>query len=406
MSRIRSTMHIAEYGSGSGLTCWSFRMSCVCFMPRCALCDATKAAPVDHGPAVHIGMVAASRPCSCYMPDCVQCVSIVAAEAEAEVDCSDTERAAPLHLTGIAAARGSTSAGKRKRKCCPKPGHVKCTLAQELEEDRKGSQAESFDARIAVLASVCILMLQPALSVLEYIGRPRGERWDFWEVYSGCGNFTAAALAAGLVVGPPVDLLHKAGGLALDLLSQDNQALLQAVLEEARPRWLHLAPPCTFWTAIGRWTASRTPETWALLRAQAKELWLFALQLAFLQSQHGGKGSLEQPPRCASWGLRCTEQFYAACPDWQHYVWPSCAYGMCDPVSGAPWQKMQGFFSNADLGELACRRCQCVRHGWIQGQIKSGPRHGERRTTIAGEYPVQMCQALASVVRLEVRTVP
>ena len=172
--------------------------------------------------------------------------SIVAAEAEAEVDCSDTERAAPLHLTGIAAARGSTSAGKRKRKRCPKPGHVKCTLAQELEEDRKGSQAESFDARIAVRASVCILMLQPALSVLEYIGRPRGERWDFWEVYSGCGNFTAAALAAGLVVGPPVDLLHKAGGLALDLLLQDNQALLQAVLEEARPRWLHLAPPCTF----------------------------------------------------------------------------------------------------------------------------------------------------------------
>ena len=184
MSRIRSTMHIAEYGSGSGLTCWSFRMSCFCFMPGCALCDAAKAAPVDHGPAVHIGMVAASRPCSCYMPDCVQCVSIVAAEAEAEVDCSDTEQAAPLHLTGIAAARGSTSAGKRKRKRCPKPGHVKCTLAQELEEDRKGSQAESFDARIAVRASVCILMLQPALSVLECIGRPRGERWD-------CGKCTA-----------------------------------------------------------------------------------------------------------------------------------------------------------------------------------------------------------------------
>ena len=70
-------------------------------MPGCALCDATKAAPVDHGPAVHIGVVAASRPCSCYMPDCVRCAggdmasaSIVAAEAEAEVDSSDTERTA------------------------------------------------------------------------------------------------------------------------------------------------------------------------------------------------------------------------------------------------------------------------------------------------------------------------
>ena len=386
-------------------------MSCFCFMPGCALCGATatKVARVEHGPVVRMGADAASTPCFCYLPECARCfgdravsASIIAAETESEV-----EESAPLPLTDIAAARGPKSHHKRKRKGCPKPGHVRCLLAEELEEDRKAKQAEGFADRIGALAAVCALMLQPALSALECIGRPRGERWDFWEVYSGCGNFTAAALAAGLVAGPPVDLLHKAGGLALDLLLQDNQALLQAVLEEARPRWLHVAPPCTFWTAIGRWTASKTPETWALLRTRAKELWFFALQLVFLQAQNGRKGSLEQPPRCASWKLRCTEQFYAAQPDWQHFVWPSCPFGMRDPVSGAPWQKMQGFLSNADLGALACRRCECrVRHGHIKGQIKGGPRHGQRRTTIAGEYPMQMCQVLASVVRREVRSVP
>ena len=92
-----------------------------------------------------------------------------------------------------------------------------------------------------------LLMAQPTLSALEMIGRPRGERWDFLEVYSGCGNFTAAVFALGMVVGPAVDMVYKAGGLRLDCLLENSQALLQAVLAEARPRWLHVVPPCAFW---------------------------------------------------------------------------------------------------------------------------------------------------------------
>jgi hypothetical protein len=78
-------------------------------------------------------------------------------------------------------------------------------------------------------------MAQPTLSALEMIGRPRGERWDFLEVYSGRGNFTAAVVALGMVVGLAVDLLYKVGGLRLDCLLENSQALLQAVLAEARP---------------------------------------------------------------------------------------------------------------------------------------------------------------------------
>ena len=53
-----------------------------------------------------------------------------------------------------------------------------------------------------------LLMAQPTLSALEMIGRPRGERWDFLEVYSGCGNFTAAVFALGMVVGLAVDMVY------------------------------------------------------------------------------------------------------------------------------------------------------------------------------------------------------
>ena len=282
---------------------------------------------------------------------------------------------------------------------------MKCSLDDEVAKDAEAI-VENLGDRIAAVTAVYVLMLQPALSALELIGRPRGERWDFWEIYSGCGNFTAAVAAVGLIVGPPADLLPKEGGLMLDFLSQKSQALLQALLEEARPRWLHVAPPCTFWCAIGRWTACKTPERWEALRQRARELWCFALQMLVLQARHEARGSLEQPPRCASWRLKVTQSFYAEQPDWDHYHWPSCVFGMKDPESGLPWQKMQGFLSNADLGPMAVKGCTCTTHGHVQGTIKSGPRRGQRRTTIAGEYPTQMCQALAMIVKGEVSVVP
>jgi hypothetical protein len=245
---------------------------------------------------------------------------------------------------GIAAS-GGASEGKaqKRRRREPLPGHVKCSLGQELEID-KGMRFDSLDARVAALASVCILMLQPSLTALELIGRPRGERWDFWEIYAGCGNFSAAVVAAGLSVGPPIDILQKQGGLSLDCLLQKSQALLQAILEEARPRWLHVAPPCTFWCAIGRWTAFKTQEQWAALREKAREHWSFALHMLVLQHRREAKGSLEQPPKCASWKLCISEQFHKeAGGSWKRFQWPSCVYGMKDPASGAPWKKTQGF---------------------------------------------------------------
>ena len=86
-------------------------------------------------------------------------------------------------------------------------------------------------------------MAQPTLSAVEMIGRPRGERWDFLEVYSGCGNFAPGVFALGMVVCPAVDMVYKAGGLRLDCLLENSQALLQAVLAEARPSLITCSPP-------------------------------------------------------------------------------------------------------------------------------------------------------------------
>merc|ERR1711884_912687 len=112
--------------------------------------------------------------------------------------------------------------------------------------------------------------------------------------------------------------------------------------------------------------------------------------LLVLQQRHEAKGSVEQPPRCVSRKLRASQQILKNNPNWQHFCWPSCAYGMQDPLTRAPWKKMQGFFANASL-KLLCRVCTCsVRHGIIRGTIRSGPCRGERRTAISEEYPVRM----------------
>ena len=80
----------------------------------------------------------------------------------------------------------------------------------------------------------------------------------------------------------------------------NSQALLQAVLAEALPCWLHVAPPCAFWCDISRWAAHATAEPWGTVRAKARAHWCFALHLLSLQEARGATGSSEQPPRCVS----------------------------------------------------------------------------------------------------------
>ena len=78
----------------------------------------------------------------------------------------------------------------------------------------------------------------------------------------------------------------------------------------------------------------------------------------------------------------------------------------CVAQSRGPW-KCKGFSRTMSWDLWLPEKCECrVPHGWVHGQIRSGPRRGQHRTAIAGEYPMQMCQALASVVRVEVRDVP
>ena len=392
--------------------CASFAMACACFLPSCSTCfggsgasaveseeefevptssDVEQEDPAGVGSSRGPAGIDAARPqCMCFMPGCVSCHGGTSAAAT----CPE--------------ARKRKRKRKRRQKRELPPGHSKCSLREELEIDTRRHQGSrghlaGHAERVAALTVAFLLAMQPNLSALEMIGRPRGERWDFFEVYAGVAHFTAAVFALGMVVGPAVDIKHRIGGLKLDCLLESSQALLQAVLAEARPRWLHVAPPCTFWCAMGRWTAHGTTERWNAKRESARTHFRFALHLLSLQEARGDSGSLEQPPGCASWKLGMTRDFRQAYSGWTWCKFPSCAYGMKNPGTGEPWEKMQAFLSNTSLASMR-RPCTCVvKTAHVQGCVQGGTRHGERCSTVAGEYPPDMCSALAVIVQKVVR---
>ena len=225
--------------------------------------------------------------------------------------------------------------------------------------------------------------------------------WDFWELWSGCGNFTAAVIRAGGRVGPSVDCLVAGPAvprLLLDLEDDGDVEFLWWLLHEFRPRFVHVGPPCTFWGQLGRMTAVRTPAEWAALRRLAVRHLRLAVMIMRWQAGRGCEGSLEQPPRCISWRLRRTRALLSQ-PGWRRFVWPSCPYGLKDPGNGRPFLKWQGFASNVDFGAMR-RKCTCQRgaHQTVEGAVEEGDRAGEARAAVSGEYPPAMCDKLAGII--------
>ena len=55
--------------------------------------------------------------------------------------------------------------------------------------------------------------------------------------------------------------------------------------------------------------------------------------------------------------------------------------------------------SNVNLSSMQVR-CTCPRktHELVQGFVRGGPRHGERRSNVSGEYPVAMCDRIVDIV--------
>ena len=186
--------------------------------------------------------------------------------------------------------------------------------------------------------------------------------------------------------------------LILDLSEPSDVELMWRLLRDYRPKHVHVGPPCTFWCRLGRFTAVRLEQEWQALRRAAFHHLSLAARIMQWQHRCGRTGSLEQPSGCVSWDLPPVQAMLKLAT-WQRFSWPSCAYGHRDPGSGRLYLKRQGFLANVDLSDL-CVPCTCgrVKHQCVSGLVQGGPRHGERRSAVSGEYPLAMCLALTAVI--------
>lgn len=168
---------------------------CACLVPGCAACFVGPPGP--QLPAA-VSSHASGEPCSCFAPGCSLCSSSSPSPPGPEASSSRRKRS-PVER------HSADSQGRcRRRLSADVAEDAAAFIDVESEYDcvRQNARVEFATAR----------QRRPSMSALQMIGRPKGERWTFIELYAGCRNLTFAVAATARTrglkpVGPAVDIL-------------------------------------------------------------------------------------------------------------------------------------------------------------------------------------------------------
>ena len=226
------------------------------------------------------------------------------------------------------------------------------------------------------------------------------------EVYAGSGNFIAACRAAGLWVGPPIDInaMHTHGGRhRWNLLLPEWRRMLWAILVVRKPRWIHSGFPPAFWLTLKKSWADRMA-----IRLRELTHVILTIQLAMWQHRHNLVMSLENPAGAQSWELDIMLDMIAATGMKQARL-DSCAWGSHDPATMKPFLKRLRIAASAsvDLSSLE-RRCSCPggqqrgTHAQIEGSTRMQGA-AVRRASLAAQYPAALCNYWARIVKEHLR---
>ena len=162
----------------------------------------------------------------------------------------------------------------------------------------------------------------------------RGSRGGFTPASGGLepasGGFTA--------VGPPVDndrkRVSRASWTALpawDVLVPSTRRRIWAIMKVAKPRWVHTAPPCTFWSSLSRWHNTRGDFVNEQFRLKALALIVFSAQLCEYQVRAGRLCSFERPASCSRWRLDIVNELATQTLAAGNVLFDSCAWGAQRP---------------------------------------------------------------------------
>lgn len=250
----------------------------------------------------------AAMACMCLMPSCPTCgrsavlplASIVGGQSTCQIPMGgQASWQATLVLSGPRSMGGASEPAATTCMCfMPSCPLCKATLAppmappevrmkRKLAEDLREDSGDEMTDYMAELRKVMAAVPDPG-----YRMNPSGvsclPTWDFLEIWAGCGNLSEAVARAGcgdLRVGPSLDILEHTAfrqvpRYRLNLLDDKDTTVLWQVLHQARPKWIHCAPPCTYWTQLGRLTAKRTKAEWISLHEEASRHLRLACQIA------------------------------------------------------------------------------------------------------------------------------
>ena len=392
--------------------------ACCCFLPGCHTCFGQKSSE-----ARGVAKPRQSQHCFCFLPGCQECSTTDAMASKSSGGLAPPDGSRVRQSSGGLAPQSSggglapSDTGFKDDvnvlACCcfsvqcticcpnvdsdaPSDRRVKRRVQEDLDEDSEelDYDGEVHDVLLHVPAT-------PNTTAMFLIGQCDHAKWDFWHIWSGPTDKLGQEVAAlGLKTGPGIDSLpgNLPQRLRLDLRKAADKEFLWQLYKEARPKWVHSGPVCTFWTNLGRCTAKRTPEEWTNMHIEHCGHWTIANMLCLAQEQHERCASLEQPPGCGSWKKR-RSRFLLSKKGWCLHVFPSCPFNHRDPGNGKLYYKLQGFAANRDLSYLI-KPCVCPprSHQVVEGTVQGGEYHGWRRSTISGAYPMELCAALAKII--------
>ena len=157
-------------------------------------------------------------------------------------------------------------------------------------------------------------------------------------------------------------------------------------------------------------TRNRPEEADEATRLESLAYIVFSKQVLEYQIDQGRYASFEQPPQCMSWQLEIVKgmmNYGGHLMDRTYITTDGCCWGAVDPGNGLPYKKAFGFWANvADLSSVAVH-CQGRHpaHQTVHQNVATGPRAGERRTTVSGEYPEMMCSAIVAAMIVQMQPV-
>ena len=240
--------------------------------------------------------------------------------------------------------------------------------------------------------------VRTALATLEVFNRANRDDgwWLLLEIFAGKALLTKrAGQHANWRALEPVDIVY-----GWDLGKEAHRKALLDLIDKEKPDLVTMAPPCGPWSS---WTQMcHNVEALMERRRQHLPFWKLAGDVWQRQRAGGRLVLLEQPAKSEALKL----QYMLGREDVVRAVVAQCAFGLKDPESGKPHQKLTSLDVNCSaMAAQLLRQAYCTHapgeHQPIEGSCRGG--QTVRRSEAAAAWPLKLCDRILEAAEASFR---